>query len=75
MSGLAASFSSGDVALSAATAKTVVQLAAPANQRLMVTSFTISCDGVSPTDVPVKVRMLVQSSAGTMSAGTEVLQA
>lgn len=64
----------GEVALSAATAKTVLQAAAAANQRVALRSFGVSFDGVSGSAEPVVVELLRQTTAGTMSACTEVVE-
>ena len=61
-----------EVALSAATAKTVVQIAAPANHRLKVLRVGFFFDGTSTTAEPVQVTLSRQSSSGTMSALTPV---
>ena len=58
------------VALTAATARTVVQIATPANIRAKVLGWGVAFDGVSATAVPVRVRLLRQTSAGTMSSLT-----
>ena len=63
-----------EVALSAATAKTVIQLVAPSNHRLKVLGWGVFFDGVSVTAEPVQVRLLRQTTAGTMSALTPVKQ-
>lgn len=60
-------------ALTAATARTVGQLVAAANQRVKITGFGLSFDGVSTTAQPVQVRILRQTDAGTTSAGTITL--
>jgi hypothetical protein len=60
----------GEVALSAATARTVLQLVAPANRRVKVLGWGVFFDGVSATAEPVQVRLLRQTTAGTMSALT-----
>lgn len=52
--------------------KTIVQLLAPTNQRVKVNEIAISFNGVSNTDAPILVEGLVQTSAGTASAGTPV---
>ena len=62
----------GEVALSAATAKTILQIVAPTNQRLLLTGFSVSFDGVSSTAEPVQVEIVKQTTAGTSSAGTPV---
>ena len=61
----------GEIATGTA-AKTLVQLIAPANHRLRVVSYKISFKGTSATAAPIKVRLLRQSTAGTMSALTPV---
>lgn len=59
-----------EVALSAATAKTVVQLVAAANHRVKILGWGVYFDGVSTTAEPVQVRFLRQTSAGTMTSLT-----
>lgn len=61
---------SAAVALAAATAKTVLQLNAAANQRLKIQRIGIFFDGASTTAVPVVVKMLVATTAGTNTALT-----
>lgn len=58
------------VALTAATAKTALQLTAAANIRVAVQAITVSFDGNSNTAVPVVIQVLRQSTAGTMTART-----
>lgn len=60
------------VALSAATAKTALQLIAAANHRVNVQRISVSFEGVSTTDAPVQVDIYRQSTAGTVSALTLV---
>ncbi len=67
MARLNASIRTAEIALSAATPKTVLQLIAPTNHRVAITSFGVFFDGTSVTAEPVVVRVLRQSSAGTMS--------
>lgn len=59
-----------EVALSAATAKTVLQVVAAANHRVKVLSWGVYFDGTSSSAEPVQVRLLRQTTAGTMSALT-----
>lgn len=61
---------SAAVALAAATAKTVLQLNAPTNQRLKIQRIGIFFDGASTTAVPVVVKMLIATNAGTATALT-----
>jgi hypothetical protein len=61
-----------EVALSGATAKTVLQLVAASNHCVKIKSWGVFFDGISVTAEPVQVRLLRQSNAGTMSALTPV---
>jgi hypothetical protein len=61
-----------EIALSAATAKTILQLVAASNHRAKLLSWGVFFDGTSATAEPVQVRLLRQTSAGTMSALTPV---
>jgi len=54
------------------SAKTVIQVIAAANHALTVDEWSISFAGTSNTATPIKVRVLRQSSAGTMSSLTPV---
>lgn len=58
------------VALVAATAKTAVQILAVANHRVKVLGWGVYFDGVNPTAAPVRVRVLRQTTSGTMTALT-----
>lgn len=77
-------YTPNEVSLAAATAKTVLQILAPANQRLMVKRWGIYFDGTSTTAEPVIIKLIKQSTAGSggssqspvmMSAGSETPQA
>lgn len=59
-----------EITLTAATAKTVLQLVAAANHRVKLLSWGVFFDGTSTTAEPVQVRLLRQTTAGTMSALT-----
>lgn len=61
-----------NVALAAATAKTVVQIVTPATIRALVRELHISFDGVTAAAVPGLVELVAQTTAGTMSALTPV---
>lgn len=54
-------------ALSAATAKTLINLIAGANQQAIITEFSVSFDGVTASAVPVLVELCqsTQATAGT----------
>lgn len=73
MAALRARVTSGAVALLAATAKTVLRIKAPTNQRVKVTSLAVSLDGATSTAVPIAVRVLRQTTDGTGTAATPVL--
>lgn len=62
----------GEIAIVAATPKTILQLVAPAQQRLDVRAISVGFDGVLPTAEAVTVEILRQTTAGTMSAATPV---
>lgn len=59
-----------DVALVAATAKTVLQLVTGATRKTWIKEAAIGFKSVTATDVPVLVQLVRQSTAGTMSALT-----
>lgn len=65
MAGVRGSFTSGDVALVAATTKTIAQLVAAANQRILVDMISVAFDGVTPTNEPVTIQIYRQTTAGT----------
>lgn len=83
MAGVFCAVTTAEIALGAATAKTVLQLIAPTNQRLRVRRYSVAFDGTSAAAEPVQVRLLRQTTAGTMtsltpvklSAGSETVQA
>lgn len=72
MAGLKGSVNSGDVACVAATTKTILQILAPANQRLLVDTISVCFDGISPTNEPVTVQIARQSTAGTSSGSANI---
>ena len=49
-------------------AKTLAQIIAPANHRVQLKRLEISFDGVTNTATPIKVDILRQTTAGTMSS-------
>lgn len=53
--------------------KTLIQIVAPANQRLEVQEIGIGFHGTNNTAEPILVQLIYQSTAGTMSALTLVL--
>lgn len=72
MAGILCVAQTSEVALTAATVKTVVQVVAPANQRQKIKGYGVSFDGTSVTAEPVQVELLRQTTAGTMTALTPV---
>lgn len=72
MAGLRAVAQTAEVALAAATAKTIIQIVAPGNQRLLVGRWGVFFDGIDPLAQPVEVVLMKQTTAGTMSALTPV---
>ena len=71
MAGLNMNVPSGNVALVAATAKTVLQIKAPTNQRLKIKTIRCMGKGIVVTDQPIYFR-ITRSSAnfGTGSSAT-----
>lgn len=61
-----------EVALSAGVEKTVLQIVAPANQRLKVLRWGVYFDGTVVTAEPAQIRLLRQTTGGTMSSLTPV---
>lgn len=53
-------------------AKTLIQIVAAANHRVKVLGFHVSFDGTSSTAAPIAVRLLRQTTAGTMTSLTPV---
>lgn len=51
---------------------TLLQIVAPTNQRLKIREWSVSFDGTSNTAAPIKVEVVRQTTAGTMSALTLV---
>jgi hypothetical protein len=52
--------------------KTLVQVIAASNHRILVEELNISFDGISNTAQPIKVEVLRQTTAGTVTALTPV---
>ncbi len=83
MAGINGSIIGADVSLAAATAKTVLQLTAPTNQRLVIQAISVWFEGVSSVETPVKIRIGRNTTVGTFTpvtpinrgVGTETLQA
>ncbi len=58
------------IALSAATAKTILNLIAGANQQAIITEFSVSFDGVTASATPVLVELCQSTQAGAGTAGS-----
>lgn len=56
-----------EVALVSGTAKTVLQVGTPANQRDPILRWGVFFDGQNVSDEPVQVRLLRQTTSGTMT--------
>lgn len=72
MAGCRLSVSSGEQSLTAATAKTCLQVIAAANHRVRVAGISVTFKGTVVTDTPALVRLVRQTTAGTMSSATVV---
>ena len=59
-----------EVSCPAATAKTVLQVFAPANQRLRIVGWGVFFDGTSVSAEPVNIKLVRQSTSGTMTSVT-----
>lgn len=70
MAGVMLAINSGEVAIAAATAETVLQIVAAANHGVKVGGLGVFFKGTSPTDTPAKVEVVRQTDAGTMTAGS-----
>lgn len=73
MAGIIGIAQTTELALVAATAKTVLQLAVPANHRIKILGWGVFFDGVNTAAEPVQVRLLRQTTAGTLSALTNAV--
>lgn len=70
MAALVVTGSAETVSLTAATAKTVAQIVAPAQQALILHEWSVSVQGTNPSAKPGKVQLKRQTTAGTMTALT-----
>lgn len=70
MAGIKLMAATSEIALSTGTAKTVIQLVAPTNQRLLLKRWGVFFDASSPSLEPVQVVLMRQTTAGTMSSLT-----
>ncbi len=70
MAGLRFSFSSGVISPGSGTTKTLLQLTAPANQKVRVEKLRLSGKNVTASDAPTQVELLWQTDAGTGGLST-----
>ncbi len=63
----------GDQSLTAATAKTVAQLVTGATRRAKILTVETAFSSVTSTEAPVLIELLLQTTAGTMSAATPAI--
>jgi hypothetical protein len=70
MAGIIATATTAEVALTAATAKTVLQVICAANHMIKIKAWSVFFDGVSVTAEPVQVRLLRQTNNGTGTTNT-----
>lgn len=59
-----------EVALVADTAKTVLMITAPANQRVVVQRMGIFFDGTKSNDAPALIQLYRMEDAGTLTSGS-----
>jgi hypothetical protein len=62
------------IAGAASAYKTLVQITAPTNQRVLIKAVRLGCSGTVTTDPPILVQLALQTSAGTGGvSGTPVI--
>ena len=69
MSGVLFNANTGEVT-TGTSAKTIIQIVAASNHRVFIKCVDVSFKGIVVTDAPIYVRVLRQTTAGTMSALT-----
>ena len=74
MAGVGFYMSAAEIALAAATAKTIIEVTAGANHRTLVEQIGFFFDGVTVGDEPVVIELIRIGTTGTGSAGTPVLR-
>lgn len=65
MAGLRCIVPFSGIALAAGVLKTVIQIKAPANQRVRIVGWRLGFNGTVTTDGPIKIQGYQQTSAGT----------
>lgn len=71
MAGLRFRATTGQVA-TGTSAKTIMQIVAASNHRVVIPRFEVGFEGVSNTDAPILTEVVVQTTAGTMTSLTLV---
>lgn len=56
------------------SATTLLQLVAPANQRVAVKQVSVGFDGITNTNIPVLVQLIRQTTAGTTSSPSATIK-
>jgi hypothetical protein len=71
MAGLLIGAQTGEIAFTLATGTiTLAQVVAAASHRVVIHAITVSFKGISATEVPLRIQIIRQTTAGTMSALT-----
>lgn len=68
MAGLLFTAQTGPILLTAGVTQTILQVTAPTNQRVKITRFALSFDGVISTALPATLAVYRQTTAGVMTA-------
>ncbi len=63
-----------DTSLTAATAKTVVQITTPSSRRCKVKEVSVSFNSTTTSDAPVLVQLVTKTTAGTGTARTPIAE-
>ena len=69
MSGIIVQTQTAKIALAAASPRTVLQIQAPSNHRVRILGWGVFFDGATASAVPAEVRVLRQTTSGTMTSG------
>lgn len=72
MAGLGFSYTTPAVSLTSGTERTLFQAVAPTNQGFFVRKFIVTFSGGAAADPMVQIRVMKQTTAGTMTSGTPV---
>lgn len=72
MAGVLIGAQTGEISVTTGTTITLLQVATAAHHRVIIHSITVGCKGISATDVPFRIQIVQQTTAGTMSSLTPV---